>query len=479
MEPALIDIKNLSAKLGGKQLLHTIHLKIYRNQQWAIVGAGGSGKTSLAHALCGLLFHSGEIIFNESVTVEMVEQQHRFRTLSNTTDFYYQQRFQSQDADDAPTIREELAPFIQENKSAVDHWLHFLALEKLIDEPLIQLSNGENKRLQLCKCLLRNPSVLIMDMPFTGLDTQGRQLLRDIMEELVKRGIHLIVVCAAEDIPPCITHVAELNNGSLTFAGRREEFVAIHSTKSNKLLAPEKLKGLSAAPVNFDCAVKMVNVTIRYGERKILDNINWEVKRGECWSVSGPNGAGKSTLLSLISADNPQAYANEIYLFDKRRGRGESIWDIKKNIGLVSPEMHLYFPYTATCFEVIASGLFDTVGLFRALHEEQEQQVQRWLDILQLEKSAHRPLQQLSMSEQRITLLGRALVKNPPLLILDEPCQGLDDIQVGFFNSIVEQLCREFGNSLIYVSHYRHQLPNCIDHFLALREGRVVDDEEH
>jgi molybdate transport system ATP-binding protein len=215
----------------------------------------------------------------------------------------------------------------------------------------------------------------------------------------------------------------------------------------------------------------MVNTTVRYGDTTILDGINWEVKKGEKWNVSGPNGAGKSTILSLITADNPQAYANEIWLFDKRRGSGESIWDIKKKIGFVSPELHQYFDFSASSFEVIASGLFDTIGLFRGLTVEQEESVLLWMPLLGLSELRTKRLSQLSTGQQRMVLLARALIKNPPVLILDEPCQGLDDEQAGYFKNLIDRLCGAFNTTLIYVSHYRQELPDCINKFLQLKNG--------
>ncbi|HWB93682.1 MAG TPA: ATP-binding cassette domain-containing protein, partial [Puia sp.] len=169
-----------------------------------------------------------------------------------------------------------------------------------------------------------------------------------------------------------------------------------------------------------------------------------------------------------------QAYANEIWLFDRRRGTGESIWDIKKKIGFVSPELHLYFDTAATSYEVIASGLFDTIGLFRQLNEEQHAAVQLWMQLLSLQDLRNRRLIQLSTGQQRMILLARALIKNPPMLILDEPCQGLDDEQTAYFRELITILCETFGTTLIYVSHYQQELPACIDHWLRLEKGTIV-----
>ena len=234
------------------------------------------------------------------------------------------------------------------------------------------------------------------------------------------------------------------------------------------------LKKLSSNDeTNFDQAVKMINVNIRYGDKQVLKNINWQVNRGERWVLSGANGAGKSTLLSLINADNPQAYANEIYLFDKRRGRGESIWDIKKRIGFVSPEMHLYFESGISVFDAVASGLFDTIGLFRKLTIQQQNKVDDWLKLMQVSHLRNKLLKHLPNSQQRLILIVRALIKNPSLLIFDEPAQGLDEDQLSFFNVLIEQLCTDTSKTIIYVSHYKEEIPSCINKRIELDGGEI------
>jgi molybdate transport system ATP-binding protein len=218
----------------------------------------------------------------------------------------------------------------------------------------------------------------------------------------------------------------------------------------------------------------MIDTNIIYNGRKILDNINWKVNKGECWNVSGHNGSGKSTLLSLITGDNPQAFANEIYLFDRKKGSGESIWDIKQKIGYVSPELHHYFDAACSCFEVVASGLFDTIGLFRKLNEMQKSIVKEWMSLLHLEQFENRIFKQLSNGQQRLVLLVRALVKNPPLLILDEPCQGLDQEVSASFIALINEVCVRMKKTLVYVSHYEEEIPPCVTYTLKLRQGRIA-----
>jgi len=511
MAENLVTLEQVSVSAGGVLVLDQIDLSIRRGEQWLLTGASGSGKSVLAHTLAGRHFYQGRIVFHfgkevsgevsgewsvvsdageilrglegragtapgESLgEVAIVEQQHRFKNLPGTTELYYQQRFNSSDADQTITVEEELREYGVLEDPKAEQWLDGLHVRSLLSKPLIQLSNGENKRVQLAIALSSEPKLLILDNPFIGLDVEGRRVLHQLINGIVARGIHILLIGAAHEIPEAITHIARLEKGRLTMVCRKEDFREEGVVKGGVQLDPSILQQLRR-PQEEDLpqVVKMEDVMIRYGEATILKGISWEVRKGEKWNVSGPNGAGKSTLLSLITADNPQAYANKIWLFGRKRGSGESIWDIKRRIGYVSPELHLYFDYSATCREVIASGLFDTIGLFRALSAEQEETVLLWMRLLSLEALPSRRLSDLSAGQQRMVLLARALIKNPPLLILDEPCQGLDDEKTNYFKELIDLLCGGPDTTLIYVSHYTREIPACVTSWLALEKGEGI-----
>jgi len=475
-----IFIENVSVLLGGKSILNQINLSIQKDEQWAIVGPSGSGKTTLAKVICNSIFFRGNIDITNLTdpeikpTVILIEQQHRFKNKSNVENFYYQQRFNSTDKEDASTVEEELNTS-SHNTLEKEKWIAFFSIQHILKKPLIQLSNGENKRLQLAKALLKKPDLLILDNPFIGLDTLGRNSLKLALNEITAQGISIILIADEHDFPSCITNVAFLKNGEIAIREFKQDFLSPENKVSTKLIDNLLLKKcFTAQKTNYNLAIKMVNVNIQYNKHKILSNINWEVKAGEKWCLTGPNGSGKSTLLSLITADNPQAYANEIYLFDRKRGSGESIWDIKKNIGYLSPELHLYFQQNETCFQTIASGLFDTIGLFRKPNSAQTELVLNWMKILSIEHFTDKWMHQLSLGEQRLVLLARALVKNPPLLILDEPCQGLDAQQTIFIKEIIDQFCSSNNTTLIFVSHYEADIPSCINNFIKLENGCII-----
>lgn len=480
----IFGVRSLTVRKGGKVIIDNLSFTVNEGEHWAITGPSGSGKTTLLNALSGSHSYEGSIIAPSEGRTEkivLVEQQHRFKNLSNTSNFYYQQRFNSNDSEDAITVEEALLNIIGITvrpgyRKLLDDVVDLLGIQRLLSTRLIQLSNGENKRLQIAKALLVQPTVLMLDNPFVGLDVTARETLHAMLEEMSRRSIHIILVTTYYQVPGFITHVIDLGKEKNVLPEDIHTFMQRQSNNTQQAAyttGKPLLQKLSADPqvATFEFAVKMKDVRVQYHNRKILNNINWEVRHGERWSLSGPNGSGKSTLLSLINADNPQAYSNEIYLFDRRRGSGESIWDIKKKIGFVSPELHLFFDGSNNCFEVIASGLFDTIGLFRMVNDEQTRLVMEWMELLNISDLKLKPLFQLSNSQQRLVLLARALVKNPPLLILDEPCQGLDDDQIAFFKGIVNDICFETGKTLIYVSHYPHEIPSCVNRFFKLEEG--------
>lgn len=455
--------------------LTDISLTLNVGEHLLITGAAGSGKSTLAKVIAGKAFNKGKIQLGlKEPKIILVEQHYYFKTLSNTNDFYYQQRYNSLECNDALTVYEELLKITSDTEK-IDKQLFQLNLLHRKQDSLLHLSSGEHKRFQLIKAFLQDASVYIFDSPFVGLDVNSRSNVKATINKKAESST-IIIIADEEDAPTCITHVAEVSGGKLKKIEKFNDYkkhVAGNMQPVSNHQQPSIFKGnipVEKSEIDFDVAVKLDNINIAYGDKKILENISWQVNRGERWLLKGANGSGKSTLLSLITGDHPQAYANKVFLFDKKRGSGESIWDIKKRIGFVSPELHWYFDKTISVYHTIASGFFDTVGVYKKLSEQQHEVVQQWLSFLQLEKKALLSLSALSTSGQRLVLLARALVKNPSLLILDEPCQGLDEQQVKNFVGLVDELCFQSGKTLIYVSHYENEIPACINKVMLLEE---------
>ncbi|GAB3929536.1 ATP-binding cassette domain-containing protein [Mucilaginibacter myungsuensis] len=470
-------------------VLNNVDLKIFQSQHLAIVGAAGSGKTTLLNAIAGdiqpskgyILRNFADIPANGNKTfTALVAATHHFRNLSNTTDLYYQQRYNSADSEDALTVEDHLQT-IARSAPLDTYWtfertIDLLNLRCLTQKHLIKLSNGEAKRLMLASALLNGPQLLLLDAPLNGLDADTRANFDQILTQIAATGITIVISTSSSEIPTIVSKVALLANNSITLYNS-VDFNANRSITDPLPIQRTDLSGLlDKYPVDpYQHIVNMQNVNIKYGEKQVLSNINWEVRQGQRWALLGPNGAGKSTLLSLINGDNPQAYANDMILFDRKRGTGESIWDIKKRTGFISPELFQYFPGDSSCLHTIESGYYDTMGLFRPSDPKKVIQALAWMRLLGIEKYARHLLKNIPTSAQRLCLLARAMIKCPTLLILDEPTQGMDATQVAHFKGLIDTICRDTNITIVYVTHYQEHLPDSIDHILKLAEGKVIE----
>ncbi len=479
----LLEVNGFSLREAGKYILRDISFRILPGECWVITGSSGSGKSTLLRSIANYRMFTNHIHFGkiDSQVLKVISHQHKFQNFSGVSDFYYQQRFNSTESDDADTLMNDLLK-VKNDPAYAKICLRMLQIEHLADSPMIWLSNGEHKRYQVAKALFEKADWLLLDDPYTGLDVQAREMLNEILSSLIVNGINILVVSGRE-IPGFITHVATLNGGILTGVHRRESFLRKLKKEESKRKEETAIEYPAAEAGDFKYAVRMNSVSVHYDGRQVLSNINWEVQRGEKWCLSGHNGSGKSTLLSLINADNPQAFANDIHLFDRKRGTGETIWDIKKKIGYISPELHQYFDRTMSCYKAVASGLFDTIGLFRRLHDDQQEKVSYYLELFGINDIAEKPLNALSHGMQRWVLLARALVKNPPLIILDEPCQGLDDVLCKRFIDFIDGYCKDAERTLLYVTHVAEELPKCITRNIKLKEGKIIEisnnEKEH
>jgi molybdate transport system ATP-binding protein len=291
------------------------------------------------------------------------------------------------------------------------------------------------------------------------------------------QGVQVVLLLNRfSDLLPEVTHLAYLHAGELVAQGTREMMVghealqrlhAFHAEDSPNLpdrpLVQPPLVIAADAPL-----IAMKDVSVRYGEKTILNGLNWQVAQGEHWKISGPNGAGKSTLLSLITGDNPQAYANNISLFGYQKGSGESVWQIKQHLGVVSALFHQEYRVRVTAKVAVISGLFDSVGVYRSYTPQQEQIALQWLRLLKMEAVAERPFVRLSYGEQRLVLLARALIKQPRVLILDEPCQGLDSLHRQMVLALIDYLGRQGHCQILYVTHHAEDRIPSIQRHLQL-----------
>jgi len=437
---------------------------------YCIVGRNGSGKT----------------LYVDCMRKRLASDRVRYVAFSDaygaSTDkaYYLQLRWNQHDIDqETPMVGELLErTFLltgddnPQRRRWQTHLYDLFQLDKLLDKYVILLSSGELRKLQLAKTLLANPAILILDNPFIGLDAQARELLRDLLESLVReqRITIYLILAKSDDIPMFIDNIIEIDeHGNPLPIMTRQEYLAAHGPVRRPVLSEERRRAIVSLPehqglYHADTVIEMHHVSISYGNRTILKNLDWTVRNGERWALAGQNGSGKSTLLSLVCADNPQSYACDIALFGHQRGTGETIWEIKRHIGYVSPEMHRSYQRAIPAVNVVASGLKDTVGLYVRPNEREKEQCRWWMNIFGIGHLADRTFTSLSSGEQRLALLARAFVKDPELLILDEPLHGLDLHNRQLARDVINAFCKRPGKTLIMVTHYEEELPECITH---------------
>lgn len=475
----MIKIHDVIARLPELRFKEAVNWQIKKGEQWAVIGPNGAGKNILADTLQRkYAFQKGEIIIDENIKLNEWIKSIAFKDIYSLTDCrnsYYQQRWHSSDTDDIPIVCDLLKNIGTEEEQ--NEMLSFFGIDDLRDKKLIYLSSGELRKFLIVRTLLSRPGILILDNPFIGLDSSSRLLLSDMLQRITAlKDVQVILLLSnPDDIPDMITHVLPVYEKKCLAFQTREAFQSNKELINNLFPSYPKNTFIPELPINpyrrdeiHQTTLRMENVSIRYGSRTILDNLDWEVKNGEKWALFGPNGSGKSTLLSLVYADNPQAYANTFYLFDRKRGTGESIWDIKKRIGYVSPEMHLYYHQNVPALHIVGSGFFDSIGLHRSCNKEQEQKALKWMKVFGVAHLKDRLFLTLSSGEQRLVLLARAFVKDPDLLILDEPLHGLDKSNKEKIARIIELFTARPGKTLIYVTHYPNELPASVDKVFEL-----------
>ena len=411
-----------------------------------------------------------------------------------------------------------------------------LNLRGLLGKRLRQLSNGEMRKVLLGRTLLQPHRLLILDDPLAGLDPATRRHLGQWFNRMMRAGLPtLYLTPRPEELPKGITHVLWLEAGRVLAQGRKTEVWRRVGGRAGEVaplqvsrlpMNPTALVGCSASPPatrgeragerEDACkgpkreisvrgtlflsraeqkvapkpgsrpvpgrsplkTVELTDVTVRYGEVVALDRFNWQIRRGEQWVVLGPNGSGKTTLLSLILGDHPQAYANDIRWFGQSLGAGLSVWQLREKIALVSPELQVHHPPSATALETVLSGLFGTLGLQQRPSARQRAQSSDWLRRFGLLTVADQPFGRLTVGQQRLVLLARALIRRPQLLVLDEPCQGLDARNRRRVLRAVENFGAEGRTQFIFVTHHPVEVPQCATHLLRLRCGRVMEARE-
>ena len=469
-----IRLDNLTVNFDDRFQLDELNWQLNDSQHWVVTGANGSGKSALAAVLAGAGKNLSGSIQGLPAKVGLVSFEAQAELI--------EAELKKDDADIMDVISEgtpvhEILNPGDSNQKLIDELVERFALQSLVDRAFRKLSTGESRKVMLIRALASEPDLLILDEPFDGLDVHTLEMLQAYLASLVETIPMVMVLNRFDEFPDFITHIAYVDNGRLQHQIDRSDSKAYNELYQ---LLHLKTTNLQVPAVDPETAiprldptqplVRLNGINITYDGHKIIDSLNWTIERNQHWQLSGPNGSGKTGLLSLITGDHPQCYVNDIFVFGFQRGSGESIWQIKQFIGYVSTALQWEYKVGTGLRNVIISGFYDSIGLYTKATDRQKKIADEWLALLGMSERADTPFNKLSYGDQRLLLIARAMVKHPPLLILDEPCLGLDDMNRQLVLALIEKICAGSETSVLYVNHHPEDQIKGIDNYLALEK---------
>ncbi len=424
----------------------------------AVIGPNKSGKTRLADILRGEIRHVQGAV---SHAIELTRIAYSAHSADNTffhySDFYYQQRYNTFDEARVDTV----GRYLQYDATCgyMSELFNAVLPKTLLTTKIIELSSGETRKVLLLKSLFKEAKIHILDNPFSGLDEASIVIFSDLFRQITHQ-YGKTVILLLNDHPLKIKFDRVIRLGSKHTGEASEESPVAQSIF------------YTTPPVDFHSVLQIKNESLKIGERTLIRNLSWKIAKGEKWLLKGANGSGKTTLLSLLNADNPIAYRYHFSLFDRRRGSGESIWEIKARIGFISSEIQLYFQGSRTVQDIILSGFSDTMVLNKRLGDKETAQYRTLLEALGLTSIENAPLGRLSSGEKKTVMIARALVKNPPVLILDEPFQDLDPARFHFLHQFLGR-CADENRTVIQTAHHDSEILPGVNN-VALIENEIL-----
>ena len=465
-------LDGLSVDFDGRFQLHDVNWAIEPEQHWLITGGNGSGKSALAAVLAGEGDHLSGRLTGLPKSVALVSYERQAELIAA--------ELRKDDADILDVISEgtpvsEIIADVCLDDELAKTLVDMLGLQPLMDREFRKLSTGETRKVMLIRALTSRPELLVLDEPFDGLDHDSLLWLQGHLSALAETVPMVLVLNRFDECPDFITHVAYIDDGKLLHQVDRADeqaFAELHQLlhlKTSELDVPSADPAIDLPPLDpSEPLVQLTAATVQYTDNTVFENLDWTIEANQHWQVTGPNGSGKTCLLSLITGDHPQCYTNDIEVFGFQRGSGESIWQIKQYIGYVSTALQWEYRVGTSLRNVIISGFYDSIGLYTKSTDTQKAIADEWLAVLGMADRADEPFNKMSFGEQRLALIARAMVKHPPLLILDEPCLGLDDMNRQLVLALIERICRSSETTVLYVNHREQDRIQGIDNHLAL-----------
>ncbi|MFO0752672.1 MAG: ATP-binding cassette domain-containing protein [Thermodesulfovibrionales bacterium] len=493
-EQPLVSLQQVDVVLQGKRVLSDLTWRMHPGEQWALIGSNGAGKSTFLRLVRGDIgpypggggrrayaLNGGEqespIGIKRHIALVSAELQEAYT--KNGWDLSGEEvvgtgLFDTAWLYETPTSSQ---------REAIRQALHLVKGEHLGLKSILSMSQGEARRVLIARALVARPRILLLDEFLNGLDIPSRRRLMDAAEAAAQAGAAILSTThRSEELLPSTTHVLCLHDGKITAQGRREDVPtrrnlpeAHRKSAAGRPAAPRSAEGIPlregrrAEPF----LIRISHADLYRDDRKVLDSVTWRMNWGENWAVLGRNGSGKSSLLKLIAGELHPAAGGNI----RRFGGGErwSLREIRKRVHSVSPDIQAEYRYDITGEEAVLSGFFGSIGLYDPVTQAQREEARRWMELFSLEGLGGKKMDEMSYGEQRKILIARAMVTAPDLLLLDEPCSGLD---AGARADLLRILGRisssSTGTALLLVTHHLDELIPSISHVMVLEKGRIA-----
>lgn len=431
--------------------------QVRENESWCVLGRNGSGKQFIEHLLTGMLQA-------ESVENLMLPSPDKIGMVSFESQqaiYENELKIDATDYADANDIGTQAKDFLPEDKLN-DALISEFGLSHRLDSGYRQLSTGEGRKLLILQAIFNGVELLVCENPFDSLDEASCIALSKALERLAQKGVNvLLMLNNRQDIPLWCSNIAFIERGQFEVIGKLEseetkrQLDALLSPAPDNVSWPTNIQQL--CDYKHPYLVKLNQGKVHYNGVSVFENLNIGIKPLQHTLITGANGSGKSTLIQLITGDCTQCYSNDIHVLGYKRGSGESIWELKKDMGIVSSELHRQYRVNGDLLTVVLSGFYDSIGLYQQPEHHQIEIAKQWLNKIGLLAHQSSSFRSLSYGEQRLALIARALVKSPYLLILDEPTQGLDELNRHRVLNFLEHLSEQKHSTMLLVSHRKDE----------------------
>ncbi|MEO8466048.1 MAG: ATP-binding cassette domain-containing protein [Gammaproteobacteria bacterium] len=482
MSPApLVRFEHVDVALEGVPILHDISWHLNRGEHWGIVGANGTGKSTLLGLIGGSVWPapgSGQrsYDFGAGAETDAVHARSEIVLVSHELQDRYARlnwNFTALDVVLSGVYRTDVPrrrPATEQRSRALAV-LRRLGVAHLAERRFLELSRGEQRRVLIARGVAFGPTVLLLDEPASGLDSASRLELAAMLQRVANECTLVCTAHIAHDLPPMITRYLTIERGRLVTTESVGTGAAPPAPASEPTPHSPRVE---AAPTpratQHEPLITLDHADVWLGARHVLRDVSWQLEPAQQWLVTGANGSGKSTFLRVLHGQLRPALGSEVHW--PALGNPRNVWELRKGIAWLSPELQAAYRYPSTVRACVASGFESSIGQTRALTYEESARVDELLVELGLTELAERSLRTLSYGQARRALIARALVNRPRVLLLDEPWEGLDAPMAELLNRTLSAVIAE-GTQLVCTSHLTAHCEH-FTHELGLESGRVI-----